>query len=124
MNESIFPADYIITIFGLFLFLLADRAVYVLASNKLRMYLHYLLIPAYFTGGMLMYWQRAPDHPSYTCIFMFVKCFSLAMELAVADRVSKIHFGQLASQALQHGLLARGDHVLCHSLPVRAEIPP
>ena len=80
LNESIFPADYIITIFGLFLFLLADRAVYVLASNKLRMYLHYLLIPAYFTGGMLMYWQRAPDHPSYTCIFMFVKCFSLAMQ--------------------------------------------
>ena len=65
---------------GLFLFLVADRAVYILASNRLRTMLHYVSIPAYFSGGMMMYWQRAPDHPSYTCIFMFVKCISLVLQ--------------------------------------------
>ena len=80
LNESIFPADYIVTILGLFLFLVADRAVYVIASNRARAILHYISVPAYFAGGMLMYWQRAPDHPSYTCIFMFVKCISLGLQ--------------------------------------------
>ncbi|QDZ17963.1 Piezo-type mechanosensitive ion channel protein [Chloropicon primus] len=80
LNESIFPADYIVTMLGLFLFLVADRAVYVIASNRARTLLHYVSVPAYFAGGMLMYWQRAPEHPSYTCIFMFVKCFSLALQ--------------------------------------------
>lgn len=80
LNESIFPADYIVTMLGLFLFLVADRAVYILASNRLRTMLHYVSIPAYFSGGMMMYWQRAPDHPSYTCIFMFVKCISLVLQ--------------------------------------------
>ena len=78
-SESIFPADYILALLSLFLLLLLDRAIYVLKSNLARTCLHYFSIVLYFSGGMIMFWQRAKEHKAYICVFMFVKFGSLIL---------------------------------------------
>ena len=78
-SESIFPADYIMTLLGLFFLMLAERTVYILASNRAKFFLHYLSVLIYFIGGMVLYWDRAREHSAYICVFVSVKFCSLAV---------------------------------------------